>query len=284
MANPQTENGHIRIATEIVEKLARINLSAYEWRVLWCVLRKTWGWRKKSDVVPVSQIARITGLRTPHVSRAKASLLKKHILVEQGGKVGFQKNYELWEIKGFTVTNSGNENVTNLGNKITDSGNATITDLGNGVTDLGNKSLPNQGDSKDTTTTTHQQLQQHRKLASSNTFSDYWNSKLNLPHIRGMTDDRKKKLTARMKEQDFAEHWREIIDKISASAFCTGGGAKGWKANVDWLLSNSTNYVKVLEGKYDEVKVKPEPKRGDPDWLPTEEEAEELLEGIESDN
>lgn len=87
---------------------------------------------------------------------------------------------------------------------------------------------------------------------SSCAFADYWNSKPNLPHIRVMTDERKKKLTARMKERDFAEHWREIIDRISASSFCTGGGKKGWKASVDWLLGNSTNYNKVLEGKYDD--------------------------------
>lgn len=93
-------------------------------------------------------------------------------------------------------------------------------------------------------------------VASSCDFANYWNSKPNLSHIQRMTNERKKKLTARMKERIFVEHWQEVIDRISASAFCTGGGEKGWKASVDWLLSNSTNYVKVMEGKYDDVKHK----------------------------
>jgi phage replication O-like protein O len=46
MANPQRENGHIDIANEIAEALARTNLSAYQMRVMWAIWRKTWGWQK----------------------------------------------------------------------------------------------------------------------------------------------------------------------------------------------------------------------------------------------
>jgi phage replication O-like protein O len=236
VANPQRENGHIDIANEIVEQLARINLSAYEWRVLWAVLRKTYGWHKKSDSVPVSQIVEITGMRQPHVSRAKASLLKKQLLFEQAEKIGFQKNYELWVVKGFTNTDTGME--------YTDSGMSTYTNSGRGYTDTGMDFIPNQGDSKEKKETT----QKKESKLSAESFAAYWNSKPNLPHIRAMTDDRKAKLKARMKEPEFAGHWKHIIDTISASAFLTGDNDRGWKARVGWLLKNSANYVKVLEG------------------------------------
>lgn len=129
MANPQCENGHVRIATEVIEQLAKINLPAYEWRVLLCVLRKTWGWRKKTDFIPLSNISQITGLPRSHACRARRSLIEKNILTEQNGRYGFNKDYDTWA-------------VTNTGNKITNSGNAAVTNSGNGITSTGNKSLP----------------------------------------------------------------------------------------------------------------------------------------------
>ena len=252
MASPQAENGHVRIASEIVKQLARLNLPSYEWRVLWAILLKTWGWRKKSDSVPISQIVKMTGMQQPHASRAKSSLIKKQLLFEQGDKVGFQKNYEIWKIKGFIIADSGNGSYTDSGmSGHTDLGIKTTTnytDLGTSHTDLGIKSIPNQVLSKATTTTTQQQ--QRAEVAKS--FREYWNSKSNLKPIHRMTDDRRKKFAARMKEPDFVGNWRQIIDRISTSSFCTGGGQKGWCADVDWFLGNSTNYVKVLEGKYDD--------------------------------
>ncbi|MHC4538304.1 MAG: replication protein [Planctomycetota bacterium] len=275
MASPQAENGHLRIANEIVKQLAKLNLPAYEWRLLWAVLLKTWAWRKKCDLVPISQIVEMTGLRQPHASRAKASLLKKRILFEQAGKLGFQKDYELWAVEGFAYTNSGMSRHTDSGMKTAKS----YTNSGTGHTDSGMKSIPIQGDSKEKKATT--QKQQRAEVVKS--FREHWNAKGNLPRIRAMTKDRKKKLAARMKEPDFADNWRGIIDRISASAFCTGDNERGWKADITWLLTNSENYVKVLEGKYDN-KPKPEPQRGDPDWLPSGKELDEIYEQCPNPN
>lgn len=82
-------------------------------------------------------------------------------------------------------------------------------------------------------------------------FADYWNGKENLPTIRKITPQRKAQLKTRMQEPDFAENWEGIIDRVAASAFCTGKNDRGWKADIDWILKNSGNYTKVLEGKYD---------------------------------
>ena len=265
MANPQAENGHLRIATEIVKQLARLNLPSYEWRVLWAILLKTWAWRKKYDSVPVSQLTMLTGLRQPHASRAKASLLKKRVLFEQAGKIGFQKNYEVWAIEGFTYTNSGIKTAPNH------------TNSGMSHTNSGMKSIPIQVLSKKKKDTT----QKKESKTFPESFVAYWNSKANLPQVRRMTDERKEKLGARLEEEDFANHWQEVNDKISQSVFCTGHNDRGWKASIDWVLVNSTNYVKVLEGKYEDS-PREEPKRGDPDWLPTEEEAEKLMAEVQA--
>lgn len=81
---------------------------------------------------------------------------------------------------------------------------------------------------------------------------NYWNSKNSLPSIIKLSKDRKDKLKARLSSRHFRDHWKVAIDKISKSSFCSGKGNTGWKASIDWFLANETNYVKALEGKYDD--------------------------------
>lgn len=88
-----------------------------------------------------------------------------------------------------------------------------------------------------------------------NDFKVFWNRHPSLPTIRAITTKRKAKLDIRLKEQEFRGNWRVIIEKAAASDFLT----QTWKGcNIDWVLVNDTNYIKILEGKYDN-KVKKEP-------------------------
>jgi hypothetical protein len=128
--------------------------------------------------------------------------------------------------------------VTDIGTS-TNAGNGSVTEAGietvtKGVTGVG----------------THQNTKKKEKKTYV-AFYQFWNSKCSLPTIQSMTPERKKQLDTRMREKLFADNWRVIIDKLSASPFCTGDNGSGWEATVDWLLKNATNYVKVLEGKYD---------------------------------
>lgn len=104
-----------------------------------------------------------------------------------------------------------------------------------------------------------------KERVSPDVFIAYWNSKKNLPKIKAFTEQRKKKLRIRLKEKLFAESWRQAIDRISASKFCIGQNDRGWRADIDFLLDNDTNYAKVLEGKYDN--------NGEPKAVPFDEES-----------
>jgi hypothetical protein len=79
----------------------------------------------------------------------------------------------------------------------------------------------------------------------------FWNSKNRLPKIKEWSEARLQKLATRLKDPAFCEQWRAAIDKLDASDFATGSGATGWKADIGWLLDNDTNYIKAIEGKYD---------------------------------
>jgi len=84
-----------------------------------------------------------------------------------------------------------------------------------------------------------------------NDFVQYWNSKKKLKEIRVLSDTRRTKLNIRFKDPVFLENWKTVVDKIAESRFCCGENERKWTATLEWLISNDTNYVKVLEGKYD---------------------------------
>lgn len=96
MASPQKENGHLDLANELVEKLAKLKLSGAEWQILWVVWRSTWGWKKKEDWISLTQLEEKTGLTRAMICRAKKKLVYKRILVNKENKLMFEKNYEKW--------------------------------------------------------------------------------------------------------------------------------------------------------------------------------------------
>ena len=256
MANPQRENGHVDIANEIIEQLARVNLSSYEWRVLMIVLRKTWGWNKKLDRIAVSQIANMTGLWKQHASRARISLIEKKILVEQNGKTGFNKDYETWEVRGSRVASRGDEIVTGIGDGVTDTGYGGVTNLGDGVTGIGYKSSPAEALQKTINTLTKDKVAEKDKT---HTFV-LKNKKLwHLPQAK-------------------LDEYTEAFPKLDVDA--------EFRKAAQWLNDNPDRR-KTAKGMTRFLgnwlgRAKPGASRGDPDWLPTEEEAEELLQEVEA--
>jgi len=97
MASPQAEDGHVDIANEIVEILAKTYLSSYESQVLWAIFRKTYGWHKKEDWITNTQIAEMTGIAESHISRTLKKLIKKNMVNKNGKKLSFQKDYDNWQ-------------------------------------------------------------------------------------------------------------------------------------------------------------------------------------------
>jgi phage replication O-like protein O len=101
MASPQAEQGHVDIANEIVDKLSTITLSAYEWRVLWFIFRKTYGWHKKSDRISYTQFEEGTGLWRQNIGRALKRLIARNMVTVLGSgqllEYGFQKDFDTWQ-------------------------------------------------------------------------------------------------------------------------------------------------------------------------------------------
>lgn len=84
-------------------------------------------------------------------------------------------------------------------------------------------------------------------------FIDNWNKLADmceLSKISTFSSKRKKHFATRMKECLFSDNLNQIFTNIANSKFLTGDNDRGWKIDVDWLIANDSNYIKVLEGKY----------------------------------
>ena len=88
-----------------------------------------------------------------------------------------------------------------------------------------------------------------------------WNdsARRDVPKIRMLSPARKEKVKLRIKEMGGMESAKGILaecfKKISESDFCNGATGK-WTATWDWFFENEKNWMKVLEGNYDNRKEK----------------------------
>ncbi len=102
MASPQREQGHLDVANELAEALALAALSGAQFRLLWVLLRKTYGWNKRTDMISVSQFSAATGLHRKVVERELRDLSRRRFLLAWGDNhhpktFALQKDYEQWD-------------------------------------------------------------------------------------------------------------------------------------------------------------------------------------------
>ena len=71
---PQLENGYTRMANELIERLAGIRIPGEAMQALWLIIRKTYGFNKKSDTIALLQFCEHTGMKKPAVCRAVKKL------------------------------------------------------------------------------------------------------------------------------------------------------------------------------------------------------------------
>ena len=126
MANPQIENGYTAIANEILDHLYKQSLNGTELKVVMCILRYTFGFRRKSHKLSASFIAKWGSCDVSSVKRALKHLRDMRIVIcindEKRGvtaELKFNKNYDQWKLTGgrndTSVKNdTGGENATGL--------------------------------------------------------------------------------------------------------------------------------------------------------------------------
>ncbi|ECT8970348.1 replication protein [Salmonella enterica] len=152
------DDGVTRIANEILEAVMHAGLSQHQLLVFMAVMRKTYGFNKKSDWVSNEQLSELTGILPHKCSSAKSALVKRGILTQTGRVIGINKTVSEWSslpVKGtekkpylekVNLPESGKKSLPESGKKsLPESGKKSLPESGNGY-------YPNQVNTKDTIT------------------------------------------------------------------------------------------------------------------------------------
>ncbi|MDK2399546.1 replication protein [Escherichia coli] len=122
------DDGFTRIANELLEAVMRAGLSQHQLLVFMAVMRKTYGFNKKSDWVSNEQLSELTGILPHKCSAAKSVLVKRGILTQTGRVIGINKTVSEWPslpvkgtekrpyLKKVTLPESGKKSLPESGN------------------------------------------------------------------------------------------------------------------------------------------------------------------------
>jgi phage replication O-like protein O len=98
------DGGFTRIHNAILEILARVRLSPLEYRIVLLVLRKTYGFQKKTDIISISQFEQCGGSRAATITALQNLIRLKVLIRTQSGQsyeYGFNKYFEDWLPEAF---------------------------------------------------------------------------------------------------------------------------------------------------------------------------------------
>ncbi len=101
MGNPQVDDGHTRIANELLEAIMSFRFSGPQCSVLFAVVRRTYGFNKKSDKLAQSVISEMTGIAKPNVCKVIKQLKAMNVLrIDDSGfshSIELNKRYKEWK-------------------------------------------------------------------------------------------------------------------------------------------------------------------------------------------
>ena len=194
--------------------------------------------------------------------------------LEKGGYIDTQKTSvnQIITIKKYIVVNTQNDTQINTQ---TDTQNDTQTDtpiIKNNNVNNENKEIVIEDKSSLSVSTDEQPTTDTKKKSKVSKVSSiisvgdkqivtdellrYWNSSMEgrvISKLKQITEKRAKLIKIRL--SNFTpEDIFKVIDKAAISDFLNGRvGTRGWVANFDWIFENESHFIKVLEGRYDNV-------------------------------
>lgn len=99
MRDIQVENGWFRFSVDMADDLCRFRIAPDMRSVIDVVIRKTWGWKKKEDLIALSTFAEMTGLDHPNVCRAIRRLKAANIIRRDSqGLTSLVKDSDQWKL------------------------------------------------------------------------------------------------------------------------------------------------------------------------------------------
>ena len=276
---PALHDGYCRVVNALAEGLASHPITSVQQRVLWAIIRMTYGWGKGKDVIAASQLAEITKMRRQVCSSALNELIGMGVVIREGGSrspIKINTKIDEWVFPKKATKGLINERV----NRNTDY--CSVNSIS------GHPTNSNSGHTKDkrkTNRNTPYSLSpagdeqpgqissaQPKKTASKRKppvpyvqIIDLYHEILpELPEVQNYDDPtRRSQIRARWQQVvgknktvcadlDF---WRRYFGYIRKCPFLMGQvdpkpGHSAFRADLTWL-TKSSNFTKVIEGRYE---------------------------------
>lgn len=105
---PQCEDGYTKIANELLDALCRFRIPGESMQIFLAILRRTYGYGKKEDIISITQLETATGIVKNHIPRAVGKLVAMGIVTKNGerSRTSYKVNkyHELWKESPKMVT------------------------------------------------------------------------------------------------------------------------------------------------------------------------------------
>lgn len=238
------EDGYTRIANDLLEAFYSSNLTERQFKIVMFVIRKTYGFNKKSDYITNTQIAESVNVHHTHICKSKIDLIDRKILILDGRKIGVNKNISEWVL-------AKTANVSQISKSLAKSANVSLAKSANAH-------YPNQLNTKDNITKEKKDNNKSDFVKPKNSINfdlviDAFNDAVEdkLPTVKKLTTARKNAVKNLLKEfeeptfQNLANYFYDFVD--NAKPFYFGENDRNWKADFDYIIKPAT-YLKVIEG------------------------------------
>lgn len=275
VASPQVENGHLRLANELLEELITRDFSKRQLKIILLILRLSWACNKKYAVIPNLKDFEACGIIKNNIKKELEILEKARVIYwnKEANLFAINKYYEYWTIslviKTITVKMQSLirnnliviKTITKDLEKLLKQEPPVIKiitewllkqELFEPATSIiEREKIPPK-------TILKQIKEKNTNKEGNNTFfTEILEAfKKECPSLKApskLTTTRINHLKARIKEYSTLDDWINLFKKTEGSDFLTNRNKtnnKGWQASFDWLIQNSDNSIKVLEDKY----------------------------------
>ena len=266
---PALNDGYCRVVNALAEGLASHPITSVQQRVVWAVIRMTYGWSKGKDRIAASQLATITGMRRQVCSSALNDLIGMGVIIREGGsRSAVKMNTQIgdWTFQKKATKGLIKERVTSnpeLCSVNSNSGHSMNSNSGHTKDKRKTKSntpyymsSPSENEQPEAATKASKKTPcPYQKIV------DLYHELLtNNPECIIINDSRKSHMRQRWNSKVKSTQcndlgfWRRYFEFVAKSKFLTGcaepqPGRKVFVASLDWLVK-ADNFAKVIECKY----------------------------------
>ena len=252
------DDGYTKIANDLLEAILLADLTLTQTKVLFAIIRKTYGFHKKTDRISDRQISEMIGVHRTHVCNVKNELLARKILCRDGLKIGLNNVISEWKNQvyenSYTVAKPATQCVAKPATKSV----AKSVHTKDKRKKINKTPIVPYGDSQSAdaelpVAETKKPAKKKSPPIDYQAFADAYNETLGdrLPNCAVMNDKRKralKKLLGLLREptvECFTAYLRGFAKR--AGPFYFGDNDRGWMASLDYLLREDT-LTKTKEG------------------------------------